>query len=82
MRAMEAILGVRDGIDIDVSVSLGAPNVTAAISAAMDGTTLSSPVRTALVQSVPILVNLASQLDFSLLGLGLSAQQKQPLVAK
>lgn len=82
MRAMEAILGIGSLLDIDVSATLAASNVTAAISAAASNSTLSGEVLTALAQSVPILVELATELDFSLLGIELSSQQKEPLVAK
>ena len=73
------MLGIGHALDVSVTAST---NLTSAISAAVNGSTLSSQVETALLQAVPILVQLAGELGFPLHGFHLSKQQRQPLVAK
>ncbi|KAH9940761.1 glycoside hydrolase [Epithele typhae] len=83
IRAMEAMMGIGPSfLDISVDVSQSSPNVTAALSAGVSKSTqLSDMTRKALLDSIPILVELSTQLEFSLLGSALSAHGKEPLVA-
>ena len=79
---MEATLGIYSGLDLalgSASASLSGLNVTAAMAAAAGSVVLSKETQTALLQAVPILTELAAELDFGLFGIGAT---RQPLVAK
>ena len=81
---MEATLGIYSGLDLalgtgSASASLAGLNVTAAMAAAAGSAALSKETQTALLQAVPILTELAAELDFGLFGIGAT---RQPLVAK
>ncbi len=82
IRAVEFILGIGDAVfDLGTDANVSSTNVTAAISASVGSSkTMSSDVKTALLSSIPILVELAQQLDFRL-DFALS-RKRQPLVAK
>ncbi|TFK80755.1 glycoside hydrolase family 5 protein [Polyporus arcularius HHB13444] len=81
IRAVEFILGIGDAVfDLGTDANVSSTNVTAAISASVGSSkTMSSDVKNALLSSIPILVDLAQQLDFRL-DFALS-RKRQPLVA-
>ena len=79
---MELVLGIGSPIaDLDIDVDLSSSNITAAITAAAgQSTSLNSEVKAALLQAVPILVELGPQLGLSLVPP--SKSQRQPLVTR
>ncbi|RPD58961.1 glycoside hydrolase [Lentinus tigrinus ALCF2SS1-7] len=83
LRAMEYILGIGSpefDLDIDVDLSASASNVTATISATIGGlSVLDLNVKTAILSSIPILVELSEKLDFRLDFL--HSKTREPLVA-
>ncbi|RPD58958.1 glycoside hydrolase [Lentinus tigrinus ALCF2SS1-7] len=81
IRAVEFILGIGNPVfDLGSESKVSTTNVTAAISASVNSSkTMNSDVKTALLSSIPILAQLAQQLDFQL-GFSLS-RKRQPLVA-
>ena len=84
LRAVEYILGVGSfdsDLDIDVTLSATASNVTAAISATIGGSSiLDLEVKKAILASIPILVELSDKMDFKLDFL--HSKTRDPLVAK
>ena len=82
IRATEFILGIGSPpFDLGDESKLSTTNVTAAIASAVGGSkTIDPVVKTALLSSVPILIELAGQLHFGL-DFALS-RKREPLVAK
>ena len=82
IRAMEFILGIGDPIfDLGSGAKMSTSNVTSAIFASVNSSkTMDPDVKSALLSSIPILVELSHQLG---LRLDLSvSKRREPLVAK